>query len=64
MQGASVGLYQKMLERFPGLQLTASGGVTNIADIEAVKAAGCNGAIIGKAIYEGLITLTDLQRYN
>lgn len=64
MQGASVDLYQKMLKRFPGLQLTASGGVTNIADIEAVKAAGCNGAIIGKAIYEGLITLTDLQRYN
>jgi phosphoribosylformimino-5-aminoimidazole carboxamide ribotide isomerase len=64
MQGASVDLYRKMLERFPGLQLTASGGVTNIADIEAVKMAGCNGAIIGKAIYEGLITLSDLQRYN
>jgi Fe-Mn family superoxide dismutase len=32
--------------------------------VEAVKEAGCNSAIIGKAIYEGLITLTDLQRYN
>lgn len=64
MQGASVELYQKMLNKFPGLQLTASGGVSTIADIEAVKAAGCNGAIIGKAIYEGLITLPHLQRYN
>lgn len=64
MQGASVDLYQKMLTKFPGLQLTASGGVSTIADIEAVKAAGCNGAIIGKAIYEGMITLPHLQRYN
>lgn len=64
MQGASVDLYQKMLTKFPGLQLTASGGVSTIADIEAVKATGCNGAIIGKAIYEGLITLPHLQRYN
>jgi len=64
MQGASLALYQKMLQQFPGLQLTASGGVSSVADIEAVKAAGCNGAIIGKAIYEGLISLRELEPYN
>ena len=64
MQGTSIALYQKILEQFPRLQLTASGGVSTIEDIEAVQKAGCHGAIIGKAIYEGLITLNQLQRYN
>ena len=64
MQGASVALYQKILDQFPGLHLTASGGVSTIEDIEAVKNVGCHGAIIGKAIYEGLLTLKQLQRYN
>ena len=64
MQGASVDLYKKIIKQFPGIQLTASGGVTTTNDIELVKEAGCSGAIIGKAIYEGLISLTDLQKYN
>ena len=64
MQGASVDLYKKILQRFPGIQLTASGGVTTIQDIEQVKKAGCSGAIIGKAIYEGLLSLPDLKKYN
>jgi phosphoribosylformimino-5-aminoimidazole carboxamide ribotide isomerase len=64
MQGASVDLYKKIVERLPGIQLTASGGVTTTEDIEFVKAAGCSGAIIGKAIYEGLISLPELKKYN
>jgi phosphoribosylformimino-5-aminoimidazole carboxamide ribotide isomerase len=64
MQGASVELYKKIIDQFPGIQLTASGGVTTIEDIELVKQAGCSGAIIGKAIYEGLISLQDLKKYN
>ena len=64
MQGASVDLYKKIIEQFPGIQLTASGGVSTIADIEWVKEAGCRSAIIGKAIYEGLISLPELKKYN
>jgi phosphoribosylformimino-5-aminoimidazole carboxamide ribotide isomerase len=64
MQGASVDLYKKIVERLPGIQLTASGGVTTTEDIEFIKAAGCSGAIIGKAIYEGLISLPELKKYN
>lgn len=64
MQGTSVELYKKIIQQFPGIQLTASGGVTTANDIELVKEAGCSGAIIGKAIYEGLISLTDLKKYN
>ena len=56
--------YKKILQRFPGIQLTASGGVTTTKDIEVVKEAGCSSAIIGKAIYEGLISLQDLKKYN
>lgn len=64
MQGASVDLYKKIIDQFPGLYLVASGGVTTTKDIELVKKAGCKGAIIGKAIYEGLISLPDLKKYN
>ncbi len=64
MEGASVDLYKKIIQRFPGIQLTASGGVTTTEDIEQVKAAGCSSAIIGKAIYEGLISLHELKKYN
>ena len=64
MQGASVELYKKIIKQFPGIKLTASGGVTTTIDIELVKETGCSGAIIGKAIYEGLISLADLQKFN
>ena len=60
LQGTSVELYQKIRNEFPDLQLIASGGVTNMADVEALTEIGCYGAIIGKAIYEGNIQLKDL----
>lgn len=63
MQGASVDLYKKIIGQFPDIKLTASGGVTTINDVELVKKAGCNGAIIGKAIYEGILSLSDLCKY-
>ena len=63
MQGASVDLYKKIIGQFPEIKLTASGGVTTINDVELVKKAGCNGAIIGKAIYEGILSLSDLCKY-
>ena len=64
MQGTSVALYKKIIAQFPGIKLTASGGVTTIEDIELLKDAGCAAAIVGKAIYEGLISLTDLEKFN
>ncbi len=64
MQGASVNLYEKIIRQFPGIHLVASGGVTTTNDIEMVKNAGCTGAIIGKAIYEGLISLPDLRKFS
>mgnify|MGYP002129965821 CR=1 FL=1 len=40
-------------------RIIASGGVASIEDVLAVQAAGCAGAIVGKAIYEGRIRLSD-----
>lgn len=62
MQGPSIGLYRKILLEYPGISLIASGGISSLQDIKQLKEAGCCGAIIGKAIYEGLISLTELQQ--
>ena len=64
LQGAAVELYQSILKDFPKLQLIASGGVSNMKDLELLREAGCFGAIVGKAIYEGRVTLKELQAFN
>jgi len=60
LQGTSVDLYKKIRTKFPDLKLIASGGVTDMTDVEALTEIGCYGAIIGKAIYEGRISLKEL----
>ena len=60
MAGPAIALYSKILDSFPDIKLVASGGVTSIEDIQALKNAGCSGAIVGKAIYENLVSLPDL----
>lgn len=60
LQGSALELYAQIRERFPDLQLIASGGVTEMEEIERLQEIGCFGAIIGKAIYEGRIQLRDL----
>ncbi len=62
LQGASAGLYKEILSHFPDLYLIASGGVSNISDIEALAEAGLPAVIFGKAIYEGKITLKELEK--
>jgi phosphoribosylformimino-5-aminoimidazole carboxamide ribotide isomerase len=60
LEGPSVALYRSLLQQFPKLQLIASGGVSSMEDLHALKELGCCGAIVGKAIYENKITLTQL----
>lgn len=60
LQGSSNALYAKILEAIPDLRLIASGGVSVIEDVDELKKIGCAGVIIGKAIYEGKITLKEL----
>ena len=63
LQGTSIDLYKKILIAFPQLHLIASGGVTDISDVEELLAIGCSGIIIGKALYEGRIQLSQLKKY-
>ncbi len=56
LEGAANALYEELLQEMD-FKLIASGGVTTLQDIEALKGIGCEGVIIGKAIYEGRIDL-------
>ena len=63
LQGPAQATYQHLIRQYPAAQFVASGGVTTIADLEALAEIGMHGAIIGKAIYEGTITLSNLTRF-
>lgn len=63
LQGPSIDLYKKIIAKFPALQLIASGGVSNLQDLIALRAIGCDAAIVGKAIYENRITLQELSKF-
>lgn len=64
LEGPSVELYQKIITKFPNLYFIASGGVSNIQDLKELKNIGCSAAIVGKAIYENRITLSELSKMN
>jgi phosphoribosylformimino-5-aminoimidazole carboxamide ribotide isomerase len=64
LQGPSIDLYKKILEQFPTLQLIASGGVSNLDDLNVLKEIGCSAAIVGKAIYENKISIDELRNLN
>ncbi len=64
LEGPSVELYKQVLQKFPDLHFIASGGVSNMRDLEILRETGCKGAIVGKAIYENRITLKDLMVFN
>lgn len=63
LQGPSIELYKKIIDRFKNINFIASGGVSSIRDVEELNAIGCNAVIVGKAIYEGKITITELKKY-
>ena len=63
LSGSSLGLYRKILSRFPNIKLVASGGVTTMSEIDQLITLGVDGIIIGKALYENKLTLEDLKPY-
>jgi phosphoribosylformimino-5-aminoimidazole carboxamide ribotide isomerase len=60
LQGPSFDLYRNLQDRFPDLNIIASGGVSNMSDIEMLADMNIYGVIVGKAIYEGRVTLKEL----
>jgi len=61
LAGTSENLYKEILQQ-TDIQLIASGGVSSLEDLKRLKTIGCAGAIVGKAYYEGKITLKDLAK--
>jgi phosphoribosylformimino-5-aminoimidazole carboxamide ribotide isomerase len=57
LEGANNALYKTIHERWPEIEVLASGGVSGIQDLIDLAALGASGAIVGKAIYEGRINL-------
>jgi phosphoribosylformimino-5-aminoimidazole carboxamide ribotide isomerase len=64
LEGPSIDLYKKIIEKFPDLYFIASGGVSSLEDLDQLREIGCKGAIVGKAIYENRISLADLAKFN
>lgn len=58
--GTSVDLYKKLMAEFPKLNIIASGGVASMEDIQQLEAINCKSVVVGKAIYEGKIKLSEL----
>jgi phosphoribosylformimino-5-aminoimidazole carboxamide ribotide isomerase len=63
LAGPATVLYKKIMNQHPSIDFIASGGISNIAELEELRQAGCSGAIIGKAIYENRIALADLKKF-
>jgi phosphoribosylformimino-5-aminoimidazole carboxamide ribotide isomerase len=63
LEGPSIDLYRQIIEQFPDLCFIASGGVSSLDDLHALDEIGCKAAIVGKAIYENRITLSDLKEF-
>jgi phosphoribosylformimino-5-aminoimidazole carboxamide ribotide isomerase len=63
LSGPSLDLYRALLKDRDDLHLIASGGITTLQDLRDLQEAGLSGAIIGKAIYEGKITIEELAAF-
>ena len=62
LTGPNIELYKTLLLTFPQLHLVASGGVSNFDDLLELRRIGVDGVIVGKAIYEGRIKLSELPQ--
>lgn len=63
MSGPNVELYCEFIERYPGIDLQASGGVRNIGDLQRLRDAGAAAAITGRALLDGQITQEELWSF-
>ncbi len=58
LHGANLELYREMLA-IPGVEITASGGIQAMEELEALNAMGCHAAILGRSLYTGAIDLCE-----
>ena len=63
LQGPSFEVYKNILAEVKPLKLIASGGISTFDEIPKLAELGCEGVIIGKAIYENKISLKQLENF-
>ncbi|MDH5344843.1 MAG: HisA/HisF-related TIM barrel protein, partial [Gammaproteobacteria bacterium] len=63
MSGPSVELYREFIERYPGIDLQASGGVRDVRDLEVLRAVGAAAAITGRALLDGRISREEISSF-
>ena len=64
LQGPSFGLYSELADSFPSVTFTVSGGISSFRDIEKLEEMGQKKVIVGKAVYEGRITLKQIEQWS
>lgn len=62
LQGPSFDLYTEIQAKYPDVDFTVSGGISSFADVEKCAELGLRGVIVGKALYEGRVTLNELEK--
>ena len=63
LQGPSFAIYKEILSKVKDVKLIASGGISTFNELPRLSENGCEGVIIGKAIYENKISLKQLEQY-
>jgi len=63
LQGPSFNLYQKILNETKNIKLIASGGISTFNELPKLAEMGCEGTIVGKAIYENRISMKEIENF-
>jgi phosphoribosylformimino-5-aminoimidazole carboxamide ribotide isomerase len=63
MEGPNFALFQSIRDKFPKINLAASGGVRGVDDFKRLRDMGVSAVVFGRAYYEGMITLQDLEKF-
>jgi phosphoribosylformimino-5-aminoimidazole carboxamide ribotide isomerase len=64
LQGSSISLYKKLLTSFNDISLIASGGISGMNDINELEEIKPESVVVGKAIYEGKISIAEISKWN
>lgn len=63
LAGPPLETFSRLVQKFPHIDIIASGGIAEISDIEKLRTIGVKGAIFGKSFYEGKISIQELKEF-
>ncbi len=64
LEGANIALYKQLMKQYPSLNFIASGGVSGATDLRRLAATKVYGVVVGRAYYEGKLTLQEMALYS